>query len=52
MEDDKKLENIVSIMKQMVRNQEKMNKTMEDLVNMFKKYDIEEVMHSEDLRED
>lgn len=40
------------LLKQIIKNQEKTNKILSDLLDLFKKYEIDEVLHSEDLRED
>lgn len=46
------MEDIVPLLKQMIKNQEKTNSFLSDLLDLFKKYEIDEVLHSEDLRED
>lgn len=51
MPEEKEFADVVFLLKQVVRNQEKMNGTLDDLLNLFKRYDIEEVIHSEELRE-
>lgn len=45
------LNQIISLLKQITRNQESMSESLENLLNLFKKYEIEEVMHSENLRD-
>lgn len=51
MSDSEELKQIIHILKQVVKNQESMNQRFEDLINLFKKYEVEEVMYSEELRE-
>ena len=49
---EQELGDIVLLMKQLVKGQEILNAKLEDIVNIFKKYEVEEVMNSEYLRED
>lgn len=52
MSDNKKeLNEIISLMKELIRSQEKMSSTLNDVLTLFKQYEIDEVMNSEDLRE-
>jgi len=45
-------EDIIPLLKQMIKNQEKTNNFLSDLLDLFKKYEIDEVLNSENLRED
>jgi hypothetical protein len=42
---------MVELMKQLIERQEKTNETMREMVDLFKKYDIEDAMNLENLRE-
>jgi len=46
------MEDITPLLKQMIKNQEKTNDFLSNLLDLFKKYEIDEVLHSEYLRED
>ncbi len=46
------MEEIAPLLKEMIKNQKETNKLLSDLLDLFKKYEIDEVLHSEDLRED
>lgn len=51
MDDDKKFSEVITLMKQLVKGQEKINDTLTDVINLFKKYEVDEVIESEFLRE-
>ncbi len=49
-ENKEEYEEIISLLRQIVSGQEKICNNINDMVNLFKKYEIEEVINSEDLR--
>ena len=51
MTEDKEKELIV-LMNQFLEEQKKTNRLLSDMVDLFKKYEIDEVLYSEELRED
>lgn len=50
--DNKELQDIIILLKQLVKGQEKLGNTLDEVLNLFKKYEIDEVLYSESLRED
>lgn len=49
---DKDQEKVIILLERMIKRQEQTNEILTDLVNLFKKYEIDEVLYSENLRED
>ncbi len=45
-------EEMLVYMRQLTDEQKRTNKLLESLIDLFKKYEIDEVLYSEELRED
>lgn len=44
-------EEIIKLLKNLIDEQKKTNENLEDLLNLFKKYEVDEVLYTESLRE-
>ena len=42
---------IIKLLNKLIKTNEGINETMIDMVNLFKRYEIEEVMYNENLRD-
>jgi len=46
------MDNLNYLIERMIKTQEKTNELLLNLIELFKKYEIDEVIYSENLRED
>jgi len=42
---------IIKLLNKLIKTNEGINETMTDMINLFKRYEIEEVMYNENLRD-
>ena len=50
--EEEQFDKIVHLLQEIIKSNSTLNETMIDLVNLFKKYEVDEVLYSENLRED